>query len=212
MKERIQLATNSYGKWKVPKDFTPGREVLIGFSRKNGHAYLIAGKYEIHGHFIFKKTFFREFCEKSCEPLIFIRFKDISPSDLLEIESLIERSEGIRESSCINYCLITIFTALGIRIESEGRNIVNLEDCLLSILEFGASRNGKRQVVEIYKAVDWDLRQILNHFNLLEKRFEGTHLISRFLGRVFFFHRKSHRLFYQRIKNHYSLPLLRIDQ
>ena len=212
MREEIQLAAHSYGKWKVPKNFKHGHEVLIGFSRKNGHAYLIAGKYEIHGHFIFKKTFFREFCEKSCEPLVFIRFKEISTLDVLEVESLIERNEGIRESSCINYCLITIFTALGIRIESEGRNIVNLEDCLLNALEFGASRNGKRQEIEVYKTVGWELRQILNHFNLLEKRFEGTHFISRFLGKILFFHRRSHRLFYQKIKSQYTFSLLRIGQ
>ncbi len=199
MKYSVKMATHSYGKWKVPEDFRAGEEVLIAFSRKNGHAYLIAGKYEVHGHFIFKKTFSRDFCELSCEPLLYIRFKNITREDLILIENYIESHEGVRESSCINYCLITLFNSLGIRINSQKKNIVNLEDCLLNILHSGASRNEREQEVEVYKTLPWSILQIVNHFNLLEKRFSLTHICSRFLGKILFYLRPEHRAYYREV-------------
>ena len=80
--------------WTVPEDFNFGKEILIAFSKKNGHAYLIAGKYEVHGHFIFKKTFSRDFKPISCEPLVYIRFKNITALDIEKIEQYIEVNEN----------------------------------------------------------------------------------------------------------------------
>ena len=185
-----------YGNWTIPENFKIGEEVLIAFSKKNGHAYLIAGKYEVHGHFIFKKTFSRSFCEKSCEPLLYIRFGEISKEDILKIEKSIELNESIRESSCINYCLITIFNSLGILIDSKGKNIINLQDCLEASLENGAIRNNRETPIELFNTSNESLKDIIIHFNKLEQRFKWTHIISRILGKTFLFYRKEHRDYY----------------
>jgi hypothetical protein len=186
-----------FGNWKVPKDFKPGKEVLIAFSKKNGHAYLVAGKYEVHGHFIFKKTFSRPFCEKSCEPILYIRFKDLSEKDILKVEDYIKNTESIRESSCINYCLITLYSSLGILIDSKGNNIIGLEDCLVAALNNGATRDNRNLSIEIIKTTDDNLNSIIEHFNNLEKRFKWTHIISRLLGKLLFFSRPTHRSYYK---------------
>ncbi|EQC44031.1 hypothetical protein [Bacteriovorax sp. Seq25_V] len=174
-----------YGRWLLPKDFKLHKEVLIAFSEKNGHMYLIAGQYEMHGHFIYMRTFKKLFTPRSPQPIVYIRFKNLSNKSIEKIERYIESNEGVRHSSCINYVLITLFTSLGIVINHDKRSLIlKLRDCLDGCLFGDVKIHSQSTEVEVFKTKDWSMYEIYTHFDKIEKRFLNLLMLSRVLEKM----------------------------
>lgn len=168
-----------YGKWAIEKDFKIGKEVIIGFSRKNGHAFLIAGKYEVHGHMIFKRTWLRDFGPYSCKPLLYFRFKNLTKNDLHKLERHLELIEGKRDITCIDFILNTLEDALGIEPLYKREGFQILRHHVPKMMELGFNRE-----TELVKTEDWSNELIKGHLDKLDKRFEGLAYTSYLLGQV----------------------------
>ncbi len=168
-----------YGKWAVGSDFRLGKEVLIGFSRKNGHAFLVAGKYEVHGHMIFKKTWLRPFGPYSCKPLLYFRFTGLTDQDIKKLENYLESIEGIREVTCIDFILNALENALGIIPNYERKGFQILRHHVPKMLDLGFN-----SPTEIYKTEDWSRFKIMAHMAKLDKRFEKMAYTSYLLGQA----------------------------
>lgn len=166
-----------YGKWAIEKDFRIGKEVILGFSRKNGHAFLIAGKYEVHGHMIFKRTWLREFGPYSCKPLLYFRFTGLSDRDVRQLEEYLEKVEGIRDITCIDFILNTLENALGIVPNYERKGFQILEHHVPGMWDHGFS-----SPTELIKTEDWSRFKIMAHMEKLDNRFRKLAYSSYILG------------------------------
>jgi hypothetical protein len=168
-----------YGKWAIEKDFKIGREVILGFSRKNGHAFLIAGKYEVHGHMIFKRTWLRSFGPYSCKPLLYFRFTGLTDCEVNDLENYLERVEGIRDITCIDFILNTLENALGIVPNYERRGFQILRHHVPAMLDEGFSAP-----TEVIKTEEWSRYKIMEHMYKLDNRFESLAYASYILGNL----------------------------
>lgn len=168
-----------YGKWAIEKDFKIGKEVIIGFSRKNGHAFLIAGKYEVHGHMIFKRTWLRDFAPYSCKPLLYFRFTSLTDQDIQKLETHLESIEGGRDVTCIDFILNALEDSLGIKPLYKREGFQILRHHVPQMIEKGFT-----QKTEMIKTEDWSMAQISTHLDKLDKRFERLAFLSYLIGQV----------------------------
>ncbi len=189
MREPLLLDINTnavaYGRWLLPKDFSLRSEVLIAFSRKNGHMYLLAGKYEMHGHLIFMKTFSKLFTPRTPPAVVYIRLKNLTRDQIINLETYIESNQGVRHSSCINYVLITLFTSLGIKFcTRDGHLILKLKECLDAALIGNVQIGNEVLPVEVFRTENIEMAKIYDHFEKIEKRFARLLLLSRVLEKL----------------------------
>lgn len=168
-----------YGKWAIEEDFKIGKEVIVGFSRKNGHAFLVAGKYEVHGHMIFKKTWLREFGPYSCKPLLYFRFTGLTDLDVKKLETYLEQVQGVREITCIDFILNSLENALGIVPNYERGGFQILREHVPGMLD-----DGFNSPTEVIRTEDWSRYKIQCHMDKLDTRFEALAYSSYLLAQI----------------------------
>lgn len=150
------------------------RELLLCFSYKNGHAYLVAGKYELHGHLYFKKikkrTFSRIF---TLRPILFLRFPDVTEAQLDAIERDIEAREGTREISCIELLRLVLEEGGGIKMKHFEPRMIYLQQFVSSFLQHGFvdANTGRRVNYEVYLTERWAWPEVMTFLGRLEERF-----------------------------------------
>lgn len=169
--------------WRFTPDFRPGRELLMCFSAKNGHGYLIAGRHELHGHLIYKKIKLREFSERSVEPLVIVRFTGLSEAEIDRVESHVGELEGTRDTSCLELMRHTLKYSLGIHMVNYLPLSIFLVPYFRSIVRNGYRRgDGSVQPVELYLNRPWTLEQVQEHFRRLDRRFWHIAVLGTLIG------------------------------
>jgi hypothetical protein len=150
------------------------RELILGFSYKNGHSYLIAGKYELHGHLFFKKIKTRNFSPTfTLRPILFLRFPAVSEETLQRIERDIEARVGTREISCIELLRLVLDNGGGIAMKHFDPSMIYLQQFVESFLKHGFvdNNNGRAIPFEVYLNERWNFDQVYEFLGRLEKRF-----------------------------------------
>lgn len=169
--------------WRFDPTFRPGREVLMCFSAKNGHSYLIAGRHELHGHLLFRAVRLREFGPRTVEPLLIIRFMGLTDTEIARLERTVASLEGVHETSCLVLLLRALDEGLGIRIPERPWHLLWLVDHVRLFLTNGfVRRDGSVQPVRFYLNRDWTMDRVFDHFGRLDRRFRYLGLLSKYAG------------------------------
>jgi hypothetical protein len=150
------------------------KELIIGLSYKNGHAYLIAGKYELHGHLFFKKIYTRFYSRfLTLQPILFLRFPSISSERIEKVENDIDSRIGSREISCIELIRLVLERGAGIQMVHFESSMIYLQQYVDSFLRYGFqdAQTGSKIPLEVYLCERWSLSSLFEHLSRLEKRF-----------------------------------------
>lgn len=182
-----------HGDYEKIEDFTwwcDGREkkeLMICFSFKNGHAYMIAGKYELHGHLYFKKIRTKGFSRfLTIKPIMCMRFPDVTREQIEAVERDIEARVGSREISCIELLRLILERSLGYRMASFNTKMIYLQQFARSFRDHGfVDQAGKPVRMQFLLTMPWSWDQLLAHFGALEERFYWLGHTGLWTSRIF---------------------------
>jgi hypothetical protein len=170
--------------WAFPNgDENP---LYVCFSLKNGHAFLIAGKYELHGHLYFKKIkkkYFSHFL--TYKPLMVFRFPGISDEKIAKIEAEIEARVGTRELTCMELIRQVLADAGDIHINGHTKKTRFLHEFFDRIFTGGfVTSVGRKVKFEAHIMQDKSLAAVYEHVGALERRFKILGYTGLFFYRI----------------------------
>jgi hypothetical protein len=176
--------TNGYssGVWQHGGKINWNKDIVIGFSPTNYHAFLMVGETEFHPRFSFNKIKVRKMNRDSIRAAFFIVIKNLTYDQIERVERLIIGVSGKRTLSCIEGVKQALFFGAGLKIPKMSDCDLYISQILYMIMLAGITdRFNKPTELEFYTTKHITIKKMFEEITFAEKTFNPFGILSYYL-------------------------------